>query len=563
MHPLDWTIVLLLNGAVIVYGLYLARGTHTSSEWFLGARVLPWWAVGLSMFATNVDNADLTMVTGKTYNEGLHILSVYAVGSAVGGIVAAFMVVPTMYRAGFYTNAEFLEARYGPAMRVLSAVIQIQYRSSMLGMMIWSVHVLLTGLEIMGPVEAWVLILALVILAGMYTAWGGLRSVVWTDAVQGLVMMAGAVVVFGVVWQAVGGWEGMESSLARIGRSDLLHIGRFHGASGDVSPYLVMFGWTVIGCGYWTVNHTQTMRLMGCRSLWDMKMAALFGVAVSLPIMIICACLGIFGRALPEFQGLTGQGEADTLYPALVKTYLGVGFKGLVVAGVVAAAVSTFDSMGSALSAIFTRDIYARLLVRGKADEHYVLVGRVATVGVLMLGFLYLPLIAYQENMLNAFISLIPVSVTPLLVVYVAGVTTRVHRRSGLAALLVGSTYGLLALVPRELSKIDADVRLNWIPWWLLDWIPWWLTDQWPAVAWSLSITVLTLVACSAVFGLEPRGKVKAFKETGWLQRSREKLPALRDHPFPGKRAPALLRPEWYAVALMIATSYVVLVLFW
>jgi SSS family solute:Na+ symporter len=296
------------------------------------------------------------------------------------------------------------------------------------------------------------------------------------------------------------------------------------------------------------------MRLMGSRSLWDMRMAALFGVAVSLPIMIVSACLGIFGRALPEFQHLAGK-EADSLYPLLITRYLGIGFKGLVVAGVVAAAVSTFDSMGSALSAIFTRDIYARLLVRGKSDAHYVRVGRIATIGVLMLGFLYLPLIMIQKNMLDAFISLIPVCVTPLFVVYLAGVATRVHRRSGLIALLVGSAYGFVALYAREAAKID------WLP--NAAWMPWWLSDQWPTVAWSLCITCAALGVSTAVLGLERRGKVAAFHETGWLERSREKLPPLREHPFKLQRVPLWLRPEWYAAALLAGTAYVVFVLFW
>ena len=87
MHPLDWLIVAVLNGAVIGLGIYLARGTKTSSELFLASRALPWWAVGLSMFATNVDNGDLVGVTTKTYLEGIHIISVYAIGSAAGAIL--------------------------------------------------------------------------------------------------------------------------------------------------------------------------------------------------------------------------------------------------------------------------------------------------------------------------------------------------------------------------------------------------------------------------------------------------------------------------------------------
>ena len=557
MHPFDWLIVFLLNGSVIAYGFYLAGGTKSSSEWFLGRRALPWWAIGLSMFATNVDSADIVSVTGKTFNEGLHIITVYAVGSALGGILAAFAIVPSMYRAGFYTNAEYLEARFGVSARVLSALIQIQYRSSMLGLMIWSIHVLLTGLKILGPVAAWILIVLLVICSGLYTAWGGLKSVVWTDALQGIVMMVGAAIIFFAVWNAVGGWSGMTASLEQQKLENLTHIGGYEGGDGTSSPYpfgwgayIVVLGWTIIGTGYWTVNHTQTMRLMGARSLWDMKMAAVTGVALSLPIMIVCACLGIFGRALPELHGI----EADQIYPALVNKYLGVGMKGLVVAGVVAAAVSTFDSMGSALSAIFTRDIYARLILQNGDDRHYVLVGRWATVGVLLLGFAYIPFILLQKNMLDAFTTLIPVFVTPLFTMYLAGVLTRANRRSGMIGLIVGSTFGLLALYCREATKIP------WLP--NATTIPTWLTDQWIALCWSFLITALTMAVATLFFGPDLRDQKLAINQSGWLKSSSETLPRLLEHPF--QQSPsAWLNPTWYATALMAVSLYIVFWQYW
>ncbi|MCO6456575.1 MAG: sodium/solute symporter [Pirellulaceae bacterium] len=570
MHLLDWLIVLVLNGAVIGLGFYLARGTYSSGEWFLGQRALPWWGIGLSMFATNVDNADLVSVTGNTYNQGLHIITVYAIGSAAGGILASFLVVPAIYRAGFYTNAEYLEARFGLAARVLSALIQIQYRSSMLGLMLWSVFLLLTGLRIMGPVMAWVLIVSMVLCAGLYTAWGGLKSVVWTDACQGIIMLLGSAVIFWAIWNQVGGWSGMLAGLEALdraqpqgGAADLVHIGRFGGgpqspfqfAVGDrvwdLGPLVVVAGWTIVGSGYWTVNHTQTMRLMGARSIWDMKMAATVGVGLSLPPMIACACMGVFGRAMPQFQDLT---NADELYPALAREFLTVGWKGLVVASVVAAAISTFDSMGSALSAIFTRDIYARLLVPNREDHHYVIVGRWATVGVLLLGFLYLPFILIQKNMLDAFTTLIPVFVTPLFTIYLAGVLTRANRHSGLIGLGVGSVYGLLALYCREAPKLDL----------LPDpvGVPLWLTNRWAALCWSLLITVAAMAVSTWLLGREARGHLLEVQHTGWLYRSSESLPALCESPFQG-RTPWYLNPLLYAALLMAACLWVVFVLFW
>jgi SSS family solute:Na+ symporter len=542
---LDWLIVLLVNGSVIGWGLYLARGTETSSQWFLGGRVLPWWAVGLSMFATNVDNADIVGVTGSTFKEGIHIISVYAVGSTAGAILAAFLVVPTIYRAGHYTNAEYLEARFGPATRVLSALIQLQYRSSMLGMIIWSAHLLLTELVGLSLVIAWSLIVLLVVLAALYTAFGGLRSVVWTDAAQGIVMMFAALVVFGAVWEAAGGWSNTILVLEQTGQLDLAHIGRYRGDDGQTSPWLVVLAWTVVGSGYWTVNHTQTMRLMGSRSLWDMKMAALSGTALSLPIMIVSALLGVMAHSLPNFETIPA-GESDTVYPLLANAFLGPGLKGIVVAGIVAAIVSTFDSMGSALSAVFTRDIYARFLVREREDQHYVVVGRLATIGVLSLGFLYLPFIAHQENMIKAFTTLISVLATPLLVTYVAGVLTRAHRRSGLVGLLAGATYGFIALIDR----VAYDVA----------WLPNWFTTRWAAFTWSLLFTSLAIFVTTLILGTERVTLVEP-KDSGWLLRSRGELPSVSEHPFIGS-VPAWLNPLPWALLTLAGSAFVVFA-FW
>ncbi|HUG17392.1 MAG TPA: sodium/solute symporter [Planctomycetaceae bacterium] len=530
MTTLDWMIVLIINGSIIVYGLYLAWGTESSSEWFLAARSLPWWAVGLSMFATNVDNADLVGVTGMTYNEGIHVITVYALGSAVGGILAAYFVVPAISRHGFYTNAEYLEARFGPSTRIISALIQIQYRTSMLGMMIWSTYLVLTRLVVIPPAMAWGLIVLLVILTGIYTAWGGLKSVVWTDSAQGIVMIVAALVIFGAVWNAAGGWSGLETKLQAIptegggDKSDLMHIGSFHGDHDAVSPLLIVLGWTIIGSGYWTVNHTQTMRLMGSRSVRDMKYAAIFGVVLSLPVMIISACLGVFGHGI---EGLPALETADDLYPILANEVLGPGLKGLVVAGVIAAVVSTFDSMGSALSAIFTRDVYARLIVKDKPDAHYVFVGRLATAGVLLIGFAYLPFIWKQEHMLKAFTTLIPVFVTPLFTIYMLGVFTRVHRKSGIIGLLTGSVYGVIALVDRQFYDFAF--------------LPSWFTERWVALLWSILFTVVPMIVTTLALGPTAKDHDMRLAERGWLLRSREALPAYTADPNRSNLLPNVL----------------------
>lgn len=548
MTWIDWLIVLVLNGTIIAYGLSLARGSKTSQDWFLGKRALPWWAIGMSMFATNVDNADLVSLTGTTYKEGLHIIMIHTLGSLLGASFAAFFLVPAMARAGQFTNAEYLESRFGPSARVLSALIQIQYRSSMLGLMIWSLYLLLTGLLGLQTSVAWTLIIVLVVLVAIYTAMGGLESVVMTDAGQGVVMFVAMAVIFIAVWNAAGGWSQMSQTLGGLQlesgqpASDLLSISRYRGDDGKTSPIVVAIGWLIIGFGYWSVNHSQTMRLAGARSLWDMKMAALFGATISMPIMVGCASIGIFGRALfPDFE------TPDQLYPHLADLYLGIGLKGLVVAGIVAAAISTFDSMGSSLSALFTRDIYARLFVPDREDAHYVKVSRWATVAILAIGFLYLPFIGSKETMLQAFLTLIPVFVTPLLTIYLIGIFTAAHPKSGIAGILAGACYGVIALVDREIIDIT--------------WLPSWLTGRWPALLWAMLFTSLGAIAATLMFGKDSPGN-RQHQPSGWLQRSSDMLDPLPDYPFHGQPS-KWLRPEFLAAALIAATTLILFTFFW
>jgi SSS family solute:Na+ symporter len=241
--------------------------------------------------------------------------------------------------------------------------------------------------------------------------------------------------------------------------------------------------------------------------------------------------------------------KPDEVYPILANRYLGPGLKGLVVAGVAAAAVSAFDSMGSALSAIFTRDVYARFLVRNRGDAHYVWVSRIATIGVLALGFAYVPFIATRGSMIRAFTTLIPVFVTPLFTIYVVGALTRAHRRSGIFGLIAGSLYGVLALVDREFHN--------------LTWLPDSLTNRWSALSLSFAVTAAAMALTTMVLGRQSkRETVIPFEEQGWLQRSRETLPPLREHPF-ASRPPVWLRPAWWAAGLTAVSAWVVFVLFW
>ncbi len=140
MTALDWTLVVVLNGAIIAYGLFLGRETKSSSDWFLAGRRLPWWIVGLSLYATAIDSSDLVADSGGTYTLGISYFVTNWVGTVAGWFVAAHFVVLPMYSAGMYTNAEYLEARFGPATRLISALVQVQYRTLVLGIIATTIY---------------------------------------------------------------------------------------------------------------------------------------------------------------------------------------------------------------------------------------------------------------------------------------------------------------------------------------------------------------------------------------------------------------------------------------
>ena len=227
MSLLDWLIVIATNGAIIAWGLRLGRETKTSADWFLANRTLPWWMIGLSLYSTAIDSGDLVADSGGTYAVGLSYLVTNWVGVTAGWFLLAHRIAIPMYRAGMYTNAEYLEARFGLGARVISALVQALYRTMVLGIIAATLYLVLAIIGGWGE-SAWWAVAGVAVLATAYTAFGGLRAVATTDALQCVVMAASSVVLFLAAWSAVGGWTGIETKLDAHHpdlATELLHVG--------------------------------------------------------------------------------------------------------------------------------------------------------------------------------------------------------------------------------------------------------------------------------------------------------------------------------------------------
>ena len=548
MTFIDWSIVILLNGAVIVYGLLRGRETKTSVDWFLAGKTLPFWVVGLSLYATLVDSADLIADTGGAYSLGTRLFVPNLVGVIGGWFILAHFVAVPMYRRGMYTNAEFLESRFGVGARVISVLVQVLYRTVMIGMISTAIYLMLTVVCDWESRTAWAGVMVVALVATIYTMSGGLKSVAVTDALQGIVILIAAITIFFTVSGKVGGWDGLEQ---KINSHDpelahqVLHIGSDYktvidtnkeyssneeleraiqiggeydeenGSLTRTTPaWIIILSFIIVGFAYSIVNHTQSMRLLGSKSEWHMKMAIVPAGLLLIVITYLSLGLGVMGRGLYPDPGTLPGGKTDNIFPELLKKFGSRGFTGLVVAGVFAAAFSTYDSIGSTLSSLLTRDIYARLIVKDRDDKHYLAVGRWLTPLIIFGSFIYVPLLL-KEGMIFTYLKVVGAFVVPLLTVYVLGTFTRVHRSSAMPALVLGVLYGLVALNAEKLA-IKNDI-------WLL---PSSFMDSYVTALAGCLVTALTMFLVSIIRGWTPRENlfIDPDLSDGWLATSQNEI---------------------------------------
>jgi SSS family solute:Na+ symporter len=579
MTLLDWLIVILLNGSIIAYGIYLSRGVHSSADWFLAGRALPWWLVGVSMYATAIDSSDLVADSGGTYTLGLSYFVSNWVGVVGGWLLGAFVIYPSIYRAGMYTNAEYLEARFGVSARVLCAFIQVQYRTLVLAIIATTLYLTLS-IVCGWSSGAWWAVAGIAALAAIYTALGGLKSVAVTDSLQFAVMTAAGLIIWCFVWAQAGGWDGitqrlnehrggLAAELLQIRHDNVEHEdvsgaspaaiqrrlltgGTFDAETGVITRrtpgWLVALAFTIVGVAYSVVNHTQAMRMFAAKSEWDMKMSVCVASAAMLVMSFFNLSMGVIGRSLfPDFDVLP-HGTVDSIYPHLVNQLTVTGLKGVVVAGVLAASFSTFDSIGSTLSALLTRDVYARLFVRDRDDHHYMRIGQWLTPLIIAGSFLYVPFL--KGGMLLFYIDLTSTFVIPLLTLFLMGSLTRVHRRSGLIGILVGAGYGVLRLLAAPVA--DA---------WGIQILPSIMTNSFAAYLFSMLITAGTMLLVSLLAGWEPRGAISHIEQPGWLRTSQLEIQQL-ETPDATKSANGRL-PLLLACAAFAIGCWLSFVVFW
>ncbi|WP_106475657.1 sodium:solute symporter [Phytohalomonas tamaricis] len=378
MSQFTWIDMLVLVAYVAltaVVGAWVGRKQGSTEDYFLGGRRIPWWAIGLSVMATQASAITFIGAPGWGYQGGLERLIMFVNAPLAVGFLIAF-IVPVFYRSGVYTVYEYLEKRFDVRARVFAAVLFLLARGLATGVVLYAPALVLS--VVTGWSVDWTIVVMAVI-AVAYTVFGGIRAVIWTDVMQMLVLWLGAALsVFVIINHLPGGWGEVISHAREM---DMLHPINL-----DTSPSVTYSLWTGILGGfflhvaYFGTDQSQIQRVLTSKSETESKRSLMLGGFLLIPQMMLFLFIGIMLHAFYSHVGEPDVANSNELFPRFIVSQLPPGISGLVIAGVFAAAMSSLDSALNSLSAVSVRDIYQRFIKRDASEAHYLKASRWVTV---------------------------------------------------------------------------------------------------------------------------------------------------------------------------------------
>jgi len=375
---------------------------ENAKDYFLASGALPWWAVGGSLIASNISTEQILGMNGSGYVMGLAIAA-YELLAAITLILVAKFLLPVFIKEKIYTMPQFLEVRYSRGVRTIMAFFWI-----VLFIVVNLTSVLYLGalaIESILPYDIITLhtaIIGLVIYSLFLSVFGGLKAVVWTDVLQVIILVIGGFVAAYTILDFVGAGD-VFAGLSGIYESAPGHFDMIldkTNPSYDQLPGIgVLFGgmW-IANIYYWGNNQYIIQRALGAKDLKEAQRGVAFAAVIKLFIPIFAVIPGIAAFVIlrdPAAYGFTGEGISanDEAFPWVLNNFVHTGFKGLVLAALIAAIGSSVSSMVNSTSTIFTLDIYKNMLQPDRSEKHYVTVGRIAAIVALCLGALLAPLL--------------------------------------------------------------------------------------------------------------------------------------------------------------------------
>jgi solute:Na+ symporter, SSS family len=461
LQPLDLAIIGIYFLIVFAIGFYFARRERTSEAYFLAGRHVGWFAIGASLFVSNISTEHFIGLAGSGATSGLAVGHFEWLACLIL-LVLGWIFVPFYLRSNVFTMPEFLERRFNRQCSVyLASVSILAYVFTKISVHLYAAAVVLERVVGWNPMTAAVV---LVVATGIYTIAGGLSAVIYTDLVQTLILLVGAVVLTLIGLERVGGFAGLYAKLP----PDYFHM--IKPATDPEFPWTgIFFGAPILGVWYWCTDQVIVQRVLSAKDEGHAKAGTIFaGFLKILPVFVLVLpgliAVGLFPQLFVIENGRVTNG--DIAYPTLIVNLLPTGLVGLMIAALLAALMGAMSAVFNSASTMVTLDFYKRL--RPQASESQLVnFGRAATALMVGLGILWVPFIRLLSSQLYIYLQSVQAYVSPpIAACFVIGIaSTRPTAAGAFASLLVGFVLGTVRFVFEVLDKTGhfASPAIRWL----------------------------------------------------------------------------------------------------
>jgi len=476
MSLFDWAIIALYLLGVVGLGVaagFVRRRSERGGEgghYFLAGNTLTWPVIGLAMFAANISTVHLVSLAETGYKFGL-VFGNFEWMAGFTLILLSLFFAPLYLRSRVATLPDFLERRFDRRSRDVLAVVSLFSAIVIhMGVALYTAAWVLRGIlglppgaTIMGMDALMVFIVGLGVLTGMYTMLGGLLAVVWTESVQTILLLVGAIVITVVGYTRIGGWAQLAQTLASYphplsevagskvtwGTANFLHMARSPGDPSGLAWYSILLGYPVLGIWYWCCDQTIVQRVLAARDEKNARLGPLFCAFLKIWPVFFFVLPGVICVALVQkgfFAGAAPQTAADT-YTFLITHMLPIGLKGLVAAAMLAAAMQTCSAALNSTATLVAYDLFKRH-IPDLSEHSLVIIGKATTVLGTMLAIVASPIFGHYTTIFEGINKLISYVAPPITAVFLLGVFwRRASATSAFITLVAGIAMGLVAFV--------------------------------------------------------------------------------------------------------------------
>jgi SSS family solute:Na+ symporter len=435
---IDWVVVALyfvVIGGISIWTIRKKKDSPT--DYFLANRNLGWFVIGASILASNVGSEHIVGLAGTGAKSGL-VMGHYELHSWIV-LMLGWVFVPFYMRSRVFTMPEFLERRYNVKARWLLSIIQLlSYVIAKASVTIYAGAVVFNSFL---GVDFWTGAVVLIVITGLYTIFGGLRAVMYTEALQAIVLLGGSIIltISGLI--ELGGWNNLVGAVTKD------HLNMFLPLSNPDFPWLgILFASPIVGIWYWCTDQHIVQRCLAGRDEQQARRGTIFAAYLKLLPFFVFLIPGLMAYALAS-SGKIHLAQSDQAFPTLVKALLPVGLRGILAGGILAALMSSLASVYNACSTLFTLDIYQKIRPLS-TERHLVKVGRIATGVVVVLGMVWIPVMRGISDILYQYLQSVQSYLAPpIAAVFLLGVfSRRINGTGALTGMVSGFIIGMMRI---------------------------------------------------------------------------------------------------------------------